>query len=412
MVNKTYGLNVSSIKLRNRSLILRLLRDQGPLSRREMASLSGLTPAAVTNLVNEMIDQGLLKEAGVAQRSSKAGRRRILVEIDKERKYIIGLSISTRTTAVGVSDMDFNLLGYEELDTGRDMSPAEFLNEISSRVMHMLWKQSITKDEVLGVGVGIVGSVDPESGQSNLAYGIWSQPVNIRQILEDSLGIRVVVENNVRALAVSELSSQKHLGVSNLIFVKHSPGLGSAVIINKRLFYGSTDCAGEIGHMVIEREGPLCRCGQKGCLEALTSAEKIIFEIKELMGREETPWLISNTDEKRLVMEEVVEAYEAGDRGVIRVVETALEYLSLGIANVMKIFDPQRVILYGPLFRSDQIFQSLLKKIDLLVPGSNSSSVVKLSVLDSDNRIIGGLSLVLERLFFETGAISIGSKTA
>lgn len=412
MVNKTYGLNVSSIKLRNRSLILRLLRDQGPLSRREMASLSGLTPAAVTNLVNEMIDQGLLKEAGVAQRSSKAGRRRILIEIDKERKYIIGLSISTRTTAVGVSDMDFNLLGYEELDTGRDMSPAEFLNEISSRVMHMLWKQSITKDEVLGVGVGIVGSVDPESGQSNLAYGIWSQPVNIRQILEDSLGIRVVVENNVRALAVSELSSQKHLGVSNLIFVKHSPGLGSAVIINKRLFYGSTDCAGEIGHMVIEREGPLCRCGQKGCLEALTSAEKIIFEIKELMGREETPWLNSNTDEKRLVMEEVVEAYEAGDGGVIRVVETALEYLSLGIANVMKIFDPQRVILYGPLFRSDQIFQSLLKKIDLLVPGSNSSSVVKLSVLDSDNRIIGGLSLVLERLFFETGAISIGSKTA
>ncbi|MGC9321397.1 MAG: ROK family protein, partial [Kosmotogaceae bacterium] len=316
------------------------------------------------------------------------------------------------TTAVGVSDMNFNLLGYEELDTGRDRSPAEFLNEISSRVMQMLWKQSITKDEVLGVGVGIVGSVDPESGHSNLAYGIWSQPVNIRQILEDSLGIRVVVENNVRALAVSELSSHKHLGVSNLIFVKHSPGLGSAVIINKRLFYGSTDCAGEIGHMVIEREGPLCRCGQKGCLEALTSAEKIIFEIKELMGSGETPWLNSNTDEKSLVMEEIVEAYEAGDGGVIRVIETALEYMSLGIANVMKIFDPQRVILYGPLFKSDQIFQSLLKKIDQLVPGSNSSSVVQLSVLDSDNRIIGGLSLVLERLFFEKGAISIGSKTA
>ncbi|MGC9322240.1 MAG: winged helix-turn-helix transcriptional regulator, partial [Kosmotogaceae bacterium] len=98
MVNKTHGLNVSSIKLRNRSLILRLLRDQGPLSRREMALLSGLTPAAVTNLVNEMIDQGILKEAGVAQRSSKAGRRRILIEIDKERKFIIGISISTRTT--------------------------------------------------------------------------------------------------------------------------------------------------------------------------------------------------------------------------------------------------------------------------------------------------------------------------
>ena len=412
MVNKTRGLNVSSIKLRNRSLILRLLRDRGPLSRREMALLSGLTPAAVTNLVNEMIDQGILKEVGMAQRSSKAGRRRILVDIDKERKYIIGLNISTRTTSVGVSDMDFNLLAHEEFDTGGDRSPAEFLNEISSRVMQMLWKQSITKDDVLGVGVGIVGSVDPESGQSNLAYGIWSQPVNIRRILEESLEIKVVVENNVRALAVSELSLQKHLGVSNLIFVKHSPGLGSAVIINQSLFYGSTDCAGEIGHMVIERGGPLCRCGQKGCLEALTSAEKMIWEVKELMRRGETPWLNLNSDEKSLVMEEIVEAYEVGDVGVIRVVEMALEYLSLGIANVMKIFDPQRVILYGPLFKSDQIFQSILRKIDQLVPGSNSSSVVQLSALDSDNKIIGGLSLVLERLFFETGATSIGGKTA
>ena len=412
MVNKTRGLNVSSIKLRNRSLILRLLRDRGPLSRREMALLSGLTPAAVTNLVNEMIDQGILKEVGMAQRSSKAGRRRILVDIDKERKYIIGLNISTRTTSVGVSDMDFNLLAHEEFDTGGDRSPAEFLNEISSRVMQMLWKQSITKDDVLGVGVGIVGSVDPESGQSNLAYGIWSQPVNIRRILEESLEIKVVVENNVRALAVSELSLQKHLGVSNLIFVKHSPGLGSAVIINQSLFYGSTDCAGEIGHMVIERGGPLCRCGQKGCLEALTSAEKMIWEVKELMRRGETPWLNLNSDEKSLVMEEIVEAYEVGDVRVIRVVEMALEYLSLGIANVMKIFDPQRVILYGPLFKSDQIFQSILRKIDQLVPGSNSSSVVQLSALDSDNKIIGGLSLVLERLFFETGATSIGGKTA
>ncbi len=377
-----------------------------------MALLSGLTPAAVTNLVNEMIDQGILKEVGMAQRSSKAGRRRILVDIDKERKYIIGLNISTRTTSVGVSDMDFNLLAHEEFDTGGDRSPAEFLNEISSRVMQMLWKQSITKDDVLGVGVGIVGSVDPESGQSNLAYGIWSQPVNIRRILEESLEIKVVVENNVRALAVSELSLQKHLGVSNLIFVKHSPGLGSAVIINQSLFYGSTDCAGEIGHMVIERGGPLCRCGQKGCLEALTSAEKMIWEVKELMRRGETPWLNLNSDEKSLVMEEIVEAYEVGDVGVIRVVEMALEYLSLGIANVMKIFDPQRVILYGPLFKSDQIFQSILRKIDQLVPGSNSSSVVQLSALDSDNKIIGGLSLVLERLFFETGATSIGGKTA
>lgn len=412
MVNKTYGLNVSSIKLRNRSLILRLLRDRGPLSRREMALLSGLTPAAVTNLVNEMIDQGLLKETGMAQRSSKAGRRRILVDIDKEGKYIIGLNISTKTTAIGVSDMDFNLLGYEEFNTKREKSATEFLNEISSRVMQMLWKQSITKDNVLGIGIGIVGSVDPESGQSNLAYGIWSQPVNIRQILEESLGIKVVVENNVRALAVSELSLQKHSGVNNLIFVKHSPGLGSAMIINKSLFYGSTDCAGEIGHMVIEREGPLCRCGQKGCLEALTSAENIIREIKELMQRGETPWLNLNADDRHLSMEDIVEAYEARDMGVIRVVEKALEYLSLGIANVMKIFNPERVILYGPLFKSDHIFQSLLKKIDQLAPDSNSSSVVHLSALDSDNKIIGGLSLVLERLFFETGAASIGSKTA
>jgi predicted NBD/HSP70 family sugar kinase len=164
--------------------------------------------------------------------------------------------------------------------------------------------------------------------------------------------------------------------------------------------------------MVIERGGPLCRCGQKGCLEALTSAEKMIWEVKELMRKGETPWLNLNADEKCLVMEEIVEAYEVGDVGVIRVVEMALEYLSLGIANVMKIFDPQRVILYGPLFKSDQIFQSILKKIDQLVPGSNSSSVVQLSALDSDNKIIGGLSLVLERLFFETGATSIGGKTA
>jgi len=401
----SFGLNVSAIKQNNRSLILKLLRDKGPLSRKDMAVYSGLTPAAVTNIVNEMINQKLLKETGHVSGNGKPGRRRILVDIDKSQKFIIGINIGTKKIALGVSDMDMNLLDYEEIEISDREHPEKLLMSLGNRVLRMLWELNIVKENVIGAGVGIVGSVDPESGKSNFSYGIWNESVNIREILQKQLGVRVVVENNVRALAISEFNLRRYSNVNNLIFVKHGPGLGSAVIVNRHLFYGSTNNAGEIGHMVIEKDGPVCRCGQKGCLEALISTDKIISEVSKKFGKDETPWLFSNRTLDDLKFEDIIQAYEKSDMGVQAVVEKVLDYLVLGITNVMKIFDPEKVILYGIMFKSDKVMKSLLKKIEELTSNTKASSKVEISNLDSKNKVIGGLSLVLERLFYEREAI-------
>lgn len=404
---KKIVMDLNSIKKVNRSVLLKILRENGPMPRKDIAELSGLSAGAITIISNEMVKEGIIKEVGFAEPSGKAGRKKILLDIDKSHKYILGINIEKEKVTVALSDLDLNVIADKIFETDSDKEPEAFLFEIVEKIKDLLWKLDISKSNILGIGAGIVGKVDPKLGVSIEAYDIWKKEVNIKKILEKSLKIPVVVDNNVRALALAEIFCSDSKELSDFIFVKHGPGIGAAIVINKKLLYGSQNLAGEIGHIIINPDGPVCACGQRGCLETLISTRRLKKEIKVIFSEETMPVLynICNGNKDLIRNSMIFEAFERGDKKIIDMVKRNISYISIGIINIMKTIDPERIIFFGDLFKYKVLMEELKMKMSKQLNDDTIGEKLETSCLEYRTPAIGGLAIALEKLFYDTGAI-------
>jgi len=191
MKNSVMDLNV--VKKNNRSVILNVLRDRGCLSRKDIADITGLSPGAVTTISNEMLSEGALIEVGTASGNGRAGRKKILLDINKKHRFIIGINIEKENTIISISNLSLEMLTTTRIKTNSRTDPERFLEEIVEESKSLLWKLDISKSSVLGIGVGIAGKVDSVNGVSEYAYGVWNKSVKVREILEALYNIPVVV---------------------------------------------------------------------------------------------------------------------------------------------------------------------------------------------------------------------------
>ena len=400
-------MDLNSIKKVNRSVLLNILRENGPMSRKDIAAISGLSPGAITIIATEMLNEGIIKEAGHADRNGKAGRKKILLEIEKTHKFILGINIEKDITTVAISDLNLSILSTKELPTNSSLSPDLFLNEIVEKIKDVLWKLDISKGTILGIGVGIVGKVNPLLGKSVDAYGIWDREVDISEILNKSVKLPVVVDNNVRALALAEINCSKTKNINDFVFIKHGPGIGAAIVINNKLIYGSENQAGEIGHIIVNSEGPKCNCGQKGCLETVISTRRMKKVMRESFSKDKTPALyqLCQGSEKNISTSLIFSAYEQGDSYIKNVINNNILYMATGIINLMKTLDPQRIVFFGELFKFQSLMEELVNKMETLLCDISIKNKIVTSCLEYKSRAIGPLALALERLFYDTGAI-------
>ncbi|MDN5359512.1 MAG: hypothetical protein PWQ84_575 [Thermotogaceae bacterium] len=400
-------MDLNSIKKVNRSVLLNILRDHGAMSRKDIAAISGLSPGAITIIATEMLNEGILKEAGLEERNGKAGRKKILLKIEKTHKFILGINIEKDTTTIAISDLNLTILSSKELATNANVMPENFLNEIIDNIKDLLWKLDISKGNILGIGVGIVGKVDPNTGKSMEAYGIWNKEVDLGGFLSKSLKLPVVVDNNVRSLAMAEINCSKRKNIDDFVFIKHGPGIGAAIVINKKLIYGSENQAGEIGHIIVNSDGPQCSCGQKGCLEAVISTRRMKKTVQMAFDKSTTPILhrLCNGDKGKINTSLIFSAYENGDPYIKKIIDDNIKYMATGIINLMKTLDPQRIIFFGELFKYESLMKELINQIEQMLCKESIKNKIVTSCLEYKCKAIGPLALALERLFYETGAI-------
>ncbi|SHH82922.1 ROK family protein [Clostridium grantii] len=397
------GVNMTDIKIKNRSLILEILKSEN-LSRKDISETIGLTPAAVTILVNEMIQEGILMERGQIEGENKVGRKKVLIELVKEFKYVIGINIEREKIDIGIADLKYKFSKFTQLELKADIDVEKLMDMIYNQCITLMWDMDLSKNDILGVGVGIVGSVDQENGISKHAYGLWRKKVNIKKILGAKFNRPVIVENNVRALAMAEIECTMHKNIDNMIFIKFGPGIGSAIVLNKRLYYGTNNSAGEMGHMLMNPDGEECRCGQKGCLETVASIGTIVNNVKIDFNTVNMPVLneLCFQEKENINADNILEAYDKKDIEVRKIVDKALAFLSIGIVNIYKIYDPKKIILYSDFFKQQEIINKLISEINKLASNSNIGDSLELSSLDS-NRSIGGVAIGLNEFFYKTG---------
>lgn len=407
MIKKT-GINMGAVKINNRASILRLLKNNGPMSRKDIAGMMKLTPAAITILTNEMKEENILVETGELEEDNRVGRRKILIDIDYNYKYVIGVNIESDYINLGLANLKGETIISKHINTDKSKSPRELLKGIANECIGMLWKTDTLKEKVLGLGVGIVGHVDEVNGISKRAYGLWNKEVDVKGILEEELGLRVVVDNNVRALALGEIDYGSEDDLRNILFIKYGPGIGSAIIINREIHYGNNNRAGEIGHSIISTDGSLCRCGKRGCLETLASPNSIIRHAKELFSKDSTPKLYEkcNGDISKVDIFNTLESAQEGDKSVKRIITEASQFMALAIGNAMGIIDPKKVLLYGKAFGNEVFYDEFMRFMKKLSMERDLEGVIEISKLKNGSNFIGGVTLAIRQFFLNTGGIS------
>jgi predicted NBD/HSP70 family sugar kinase/predicted transcriptional regulator len=341
------GVNMNRVKKYNRSLILDVL-ESDQCSRKDIASKVNLTPASVSNLVNELINEGWITETGESEQTNRVGRRKMYLKMNPTHKYIIGINIETDRIRFCLTNLNKEILTcyvHETIPSSIDA----FTKIITTGYHYLLNTIGLSEDQLLGVGVGIIGEVDATNGISLNAYGLWSHPVNLEERLSKSIRVPIVIENNVRALALAE--AKKHPNTNTLTFVKYGPGIGSALVHQNGIYTGDFNNALELGHTIVHPHGKLCNCGQEGCLETVASIKSILNTLIE-------KHLIEKTDTSPMAT--LATLYENKNTEVVNIIDEAMSYFAIALINLMKVLDTEYIVLYGAFFKKT-VFLNLLK---------------------------------------------------
>ncbi len=369
------GMNNDRIRKSNRAAILNIIAARGPLSRKDIAELSGLTPASLTQITAPLIQNGLLLESGKAA-SGSAGRNKVLLSLNYDFCHILCFHIERENTVLSVCNLRGDVLRQKKYKTTGSRDPEHFLSRMAAIGLKM------TADlPVRGASVSISGLVDRESGVCSHTFGIWDGDVPLRSILEKNLDLPVTVENNVNAFAKAEIMYGVGREKENLLLIKWGPGVGSAIVVNGEIYEGRHGRTAEPGHFIVVKNGALCKCGRRGCLETVVSYEALqkIRYFQE--GELEQAYLSASKKEKQQFDE-------------------AFDLFARTILNAITALAPDRIVLYGNLFKSDTAREKVLSAIKQYDPHFYDPRIIYSSLRDQ-NTWIGPVAAYAQKLFEE-----------
>ncbi|MEM7032261.1 MAG: ROK family transcriptional regulator [Chloroflexota bacterium] len=355
------GNNIIKVKAHNLQIILRILLQHEPVSRVQLAELTGLSSTTITNLIAELQDQDIVVEDGNQVRGQNGmGRPRRMLRLQPTARYAVGIHIGIGRIRVAVTDLFGQVLQSLTLDTDVTSPPTVVLDRVAIAVQKILNQAAIDRTKLIGLGVGASGLVDVQAGINILAPNLGWHNFPIRDHLGQMLDLPVLVDNNVRAMALAESMFGLGRSADTLAFVYARVGVGAGFVIDGSLYRGKRAGAGEIGHTVIVPTGGIpCQCGNTGCLETLISEPEIVRQAQIFARREPESVLATQMEQHgSLTAEAIFEAARLGDNKARSLVEERAHYMGIALANLVNTLNPDMIIM-GGLFASGQ---------DLLLP--------------------------------------------
>jgi glucokinase len=268
-------------------------------------------------------------------------------------RYTVGVDLGGTKIFSLAALPDGREAGSDRRPTLADQGPQAVIGRIADSVQAALAAAGATMADLAALAVVSPGPVDQVRGLVRNPPNLpgW-ESVPVVQMLKDTLGVRVILENDADAAALGEHTFGAGRGFRNMIFITVSSGIGAGILVDGRLYRGSSGAAGEVGHMVLLEDGPPCGCGQRGCLEALASGTAIAARAAALVAEGESPLLARMACESPpLTAEDVQRAALEGDAAALRVIKEAGHYLGLGLVNVVHMFNPHGIVIGGGVSR-------------------------------------------------------------
>jgi predicted NBD/HSP70 family sugar kinase len=319
----------------NRAVLLSRIYLDAPLSRHELTQMTSLSPATVSTLVGEFLDEGLVEEAGSVE--SDGGRPRVLLRVAPGFAHVIGVDVGE--TRITVELFDLSLAPVGKADYPAVLTPETMIRHVLDGVESVLAQSGVDGDRVLGMGVAVPGVVDQGPDGLVHAQSVGWDAVPVRALLARETPIPIHLDNGAKTLGQAEMWFGAGRGAQHAVIALVGSGVGAAVVAGGASYRGSRSSAGEWGHTTIAYGGRLCRCGARGCLEAYVGASGILDRFREAnRGRG-----LSNVDEEQALLSLLDDTSRAAE--TVRV-ETA-GYLGAGIATLINLFNPERILLGG-----------------------------------------------------------------
>ena len=376
--------SLESLRERNRLRVIDALRTRGAISRADIARQTGLSRSTVSSLVGDLQAAGLVVERvaeSAAPASPQGGRPPVLVALDQSAGAVVGLDFGHDSLRVAIADLSYAILAetYAELEV--DTAAQDALDTAARLVGELIDEAGVERDRVLAAGMGLPGPIERESGVVHspiLPSWVGLNPANE---MEERLELPVHLDNDANVGALGESTFGVGRGTHVMAYLRLSAGIGAGLVINGRPFRGARGIAGEIGHVLVDPQGPICRCGNRGCLETFVAGPALC----ELLRRSHGP----------LTVHDLLRLAEEGDAGCQRVLADAGRVVGRAVADLCNYLNPDLVVVGGDLsVAGDVLLEPMREAVRrFAIPAAVEDVEIVAGTLGGRAELLGALAL-------------------
>ena len=335
-----------------RQQIFEYVRAAGQAARSDVTRALGISAGSATTLTADLIGTGLLREVAGAQRDTGRGRPRVALEVVAEAGHVIGIKLSDEEHTAVLADLAGNILGSASLPIAPSRkSMDEVLDELDILMDRVVKAAGMQMASVSAVGIGMSGAIDYDRGVAAWSPMLNDQHADIRGAFTTRFGVPVYIDNDANVLTLAELWFGAGRSISDFVVVTIENGVGMGVVLGNRLFRGARGLGLELGHTKVQLDGALCRCGQRGCLEAYLADYALAREAATALHRNPR-----NLQSPNAMLDALFSQAKAGNQSARTIFRRAGRYLAVGLSNVIQLFDPGLIILSGARMQYDYLY--------------------------------------------------------
>lgn len=390
------GTNLPQVGTYNQSVVLEAIRLAEGISRVEIAHKTGLTAQSVSNIVTRLIEQQLVLEIG--RDVSSGGKPRVKLQVNPGACYAVGVQLDRDEISLVLVDLNSQVLQQASLPTELKRGPWQIIDRLAEAILALVSAAQVPTEKVLGIGIAAPGPLDHLRGiiYDPPNFVGWTQ-VPLKALIEQKTGYPVVVDNDATAAAIGERWAGNAQAVRNFAFVyvgMHT-GIGAGLFIEGRVYRGSTTNAGELGHVSLNIDGPLCSCGNSSCLEVLCNTGRLVSQVKQGLERGELSSLHGTPE---LTYTAIQQAAMAGDDLARRCVTQNAHLVGRAVVSLVNLLDVEMIVLGGKALRDvgplyEQEVQQVLN--DMIVARTWRRVKVTLSQVGEDAAAVRAAALIL-----------------
>jgi predicted NBD/HSP70 family sugar kinase len=393
----------SIVRQKNIAAVLKVLHLEQGGSRARISSITGISRSTVSSIISKLEELKIVEYTNERRDPSLLGRPGVSLRLNPRAFYALGIEINVFTSRAMLVGPDGGVIAKQDIELNGRANPDQLLATLAEAADRVIYKSGIDRERIIGLGVSFMGLTDYTKGIVIRSTSLpqWNQ-VNIVEGFQERLDFPAYVENNANAMVLGEARFGIGRGKDNVLGVAIDEGIGGGIVINKRLYTGSHAAAGELGHMSIAQSGPLCHCGNRGCLRTLASESAVEANAIRIVKTGVKTLLRDrgDFDHMKITVQDVIEAARRGDTCCRDIISEAGRYIGKALVNLVNVLSPEMVILNeGPLPTFEPFFEEVKRTI---AEGSYAGKLgipeLAISALGEDAVCVGAASVVIDRL--------------